>query len=359
MDKLDALWQDNIIRFDIGGRDLTLRTGETLIEKLYPVEDTKGNSGGKGTLRITNLRLIWVAENTQKINLSIGYGCVMNINKKSTQSVNMQPKHQISRGSSESLHIIARSFGTRYEFIFTPLTKRNVQLLAILLSVYKAYDSSRLYRELRLRACLLENMKLILLPGERMYDELDGVWSLTSDQGNLGRLYITNIRAVWTSSVSANLNISLPYLHVNSIKIQNSKFGKALAVETSKQCGGYLLGFRTDPVDKLTDIQKQLISLRQLYNKNPLFGEELSHEEHEDPVNNLQDEIDLQEAPVDRDDVLSLYLAEDPKVTRDRPIYSEELGLAIEPLPEGYTLEGLWTIFPKNNETTRQNPMHP
>ncbi|KER31235.1 hypothetical protein T265_02548 [Opisthorchis viverrini] len=48
MDKLDALWQDNIIRFDVGGRDLNLRAGETLIEKMYPVEDTKGNSGGKG-----------------------------------------------------------------------------------------------------------------------------------------------------------------------------------------------------------------------------------------------------------------------------------------------------------------------
>ncbi|OON23708.1 hypothetical protein X801_00376 [Opisthorchis viverrini] len=47
MDKLDALWQDNIIRFDVGGRDLNLRAGETLIEKMYPVEDTKGNSGGK------------------------------------------------------------------------------------------------------------------------------------------------------------------------------------------------------------------------------------------------------------------------------------------------------------------------
>ncbi|KAG5446153.1 Bardet-Biedl syndrome 5 protein [Clonorchis sinensis] len=353
MDKLDALWQDNIIRFDVGGRDLILRAGETLIEKLYPVEDTKGNSGGKGTLRITNLRLIWVAENTQRINLSIGYSCVMNINNKSTES--------ISRGFSESLHIIARSFGTRYEFIFTPLTKRNVQLFAILLPVYKAYDSSRLYRELKLRACLLENMKLILLPGERKYDELDGVWSLTTDQGNLGRLYITSIRVVWTSSVSANLNISLPYLHVNSIKIQNSKFGKALAIETSKQCGGYLLGFRTDPIDKLTDIQKQLISLWQLYNKNPIFGEELSHEEHEDPVDNPQDETDddLQEAPVDRGDVLSYYLTENSKDTRDRPIYSEELGVAIESLPEGYTLEDLWTIFPKNNETMRENPIHP
>ncbi|OON23707.1 hypothetical protein X801_00375 [Opisthorchis viverrini] len=116
----------------------------------------------------------------------------------------------------------------------------------------------------------------------------------------------------------------------------------------SVQCGGYLLGFRTDPIDKLTDIQKQIISLRQLYDKNPLFGGELSNEEHEDPVENPQDETDdIQEAPVDRGDVLSFYLAEDPKVTRDRPIYSEELGVAIEPLPEGYTLEELWTIFPE------------
>ena len=38
------------------------------------------------------------------------------------------------------------------------------------------------------------------------------------------------------------------------------------------------------------------------------------------------------------------YLA-DPHKRKDRePVYSEELGLAIEQLPEGYTVSDLWQI---------------
>ena len=41
-------------------------------------------------------------------------------------------------------------------------------------------------------------------------------------------------------------------------------------------------------------------------------------------------------------DVMQAYLS-DPHKTQDRdPVFSPELGLAIEELPEGYTLADLW-----------------
>lgn len=58
------------------------------------------------------------------------------------------------------------------------------------LPILRAYDSSRTYRELRIRYPLLENRKLALLPKEQQYDELDGVWNLTTDQANDSRSFI-------------------------------------------------------------------------------------------------------------------------------------------------------------------------
>jgi hypothetical protein len=41
-------------------RLLRLTAGESIVERIDNVEDTKGNNGDRGLLRITNIRLIWV-----------------------------------------------------------------------------------------------------------------------------------------------------------------------------------------------------------------------------------------------------------------------------------------------------------
>jgi Bardet-Biedl syndrome 5 protein len=48
---------------------LRLRAGEVQIEKIEHVEDVKGNHGDRGTLRVTNLRLIWNSTSMSRINL--------------------------------------------------------------------------------------------------------------------------------------------------------------------------------------------------------------------------------------------------------------------------------------------------
>ena len=55
------LWQDREIKFDIDKYDLAERPGERVLGYFDPVEDTKGNNGQRGFMRITNLRLIWEA----------------------------------------------------------------------------------------------------------------------------------------------------------------------------------------------------------------------------------------------------------------------------------------------------------
>ena len=62
------------------------------------VEDTKGNKGDKGSLIITNLRLIWFCDDNRHINLSIGYDCVMSNDVKEVESV-------LKGGFSQALYL--------------------------------------------------------------------------------------------------------------------------------------------------------------------------------------------------------------------------------------------------------------
>lgn len=44
--------------------------------------------------------------------------------------------------------------------------------------------------------------------------QVNGVWNLSSDLGNQGVFFITNVRLVWYCSTTDAFNISLPYLQV-------------------------------------------------------------------------------------------------------------------------------------------------
>ena len=60
----EFIWHDREIRFDSNAEDLQCRSGEKVIDSIQHVEDTKGNNGERGSLLITNLRLIWFSEQT-------------------------------------------------------------------------------------------------------------------------------------------------------------------------------------------------------------------------------------------------------------------------------------------------------
>jgi Bardet-Biedl syndrome 5 protein len=83
----DFIWQDREIRFDIPVLQLQPRKGELIVDSINQVEDTKGNNGDKGSLIITNLRLIWFGDSNQRINLSIGFDCILNTEIKETNSM--------------------------------------------------------------------------------------------------------------------------------------------------------------------------------------------------------------------------------------------------------------------------------
>jgi Bardet-Biedl syndrome 5 protein len=65
-------------------------------------------------------------------------------------------------------------------------------------------------------------------------------------------------------------------LHISS---QESKYGLALVIETTKRSGGLLLGFRIDPVSKVNETRDKLQKLWRAYHHNPDYGVQVVHQE--------------------------------------------------------------------------------
>jgi Bardet-Biedl syndrome 5 protein len=124
------------------------------------------------------------------------------------------------------------------------------------------------------------------------------VWNLSSDQGNLGTFFITNVRLVWHANLAENFNVSIPYLQMQAIKVRDSKFGHALVIETSPKSGGYVLGFRVDPAEALDDVYKEIFSLHSIYSVTPIFGVHHTIDEKAAPIEELkvkrvQDDVEI------------------------------------------------------------------
>ncbi len=111
--------------------------------------------------------------------------------------------------------------------------KNSPRLFTTIQTVNRSYETSRLYRDLKLRCAIVKDNQLQLLPDETVYSKVPDVWNLSSDQGNLGTFYVTNVRVVWFASLAENFNVSIPYVQIRTIKVRDSKFGNALVIETS------------------------------------------------------------------------------------------------------------------------------
>jgi Bardet-Biedl syndrome 5 protein len=60
------------------------------------------------------------------------------------------------------------------------------------------------------------------------------------------------------------------------IKVRDSKFGKALVIDTTEAGGNYVLGFRIDPKEKLFSVYKALLSIHETFMQYPEFGVEFN-----------------------------------------------------------------------------------
>jgi len=335
------VWQDREIHFDDNVQNLEPRRGEFVIDAIEAIEDTKGNNGERGSLMITNLRMIWFSSKSKKVNLSIGYNSITNIAIKIASSR--------LRGSTQALYVLTKQQSSRFEFVFTNMVKSSPRLFTTVQTVFRAYDTSKTYRDLRLRGATVKDQQLILLPQEQVYNKVSGVWNLSSDQGNLGTLYVTNVRAVWFAGMAENFNVSIPYLQIAAVRVRESKFGPALVIETTPSSGGYVLGFRVDPKEKLTELYQEVSSMHTTFSANPIFGVEFSLQEQPKALEQLKVPMREEDVTIVDDeahDAFTAYYAESNKSSDREAVFSNSLGLAIEKPPEGFTTSQLWAVIP-------------
>ncbi|KAK6636783.1 Bardet-Biedl syndrome 5 protein [Polyplax serrata] len=338
-------WEDSEIRFDIPFSQMKLRSGEKLIDKLDSVEDTKGNGGDKGRLVVTNLRILWHSLSSPRVSLSIGLNTIISATTKNVISK--------LRGPVEALYLLTKTANNKYEFIFTNLMPGTTRLFTSVTGVHRAYVSSKMYRELKLRGAIMKNKQLQLLPLEQIVTTENGVWNLSSDQGNLGSFIITNVRVVWFAEMNEHFNVSLPYLQISLVKIRESKFGVALVIESVESSGGYVMGFKIDPQERLKAIHREILSLHTVYSKCPILGVEYTVGNEpilsEDPptVPEVEKDLDVTSSVISR--TVNVYIADDDINPAARPpVYCSDLGLAVEELKEGFTMQDLWEVLPSN-----------
>ena len=148
----NRVWEDRELRFDTLLQHLKPRKGEFEIDSINSVEDTKGNNGERGFLIITNLRLIWACHKTPTTNLSVGLNCITSVNIKAASSR--------LRGSTQALYVMTKFQKSRFEFVFTSLVKNSPRMFTTVLSVYRSYDTTRLYRDLKLRGAIIKQKSL-------------------------------------------------------------------------------------------------------------------------------------------------------------------------------------------------------
>lgn len=111
------------------------------------MEDTKGNNGERGSLLITNLRLIWFSDINKNVNLSVGFDCILNTEIKETFSA--------IKGNTLALYLRTSFINNRYEFIFSSLVKNSPRLFTSFQAVIRSYESTKLYRDLKLRSAII------------------------------------------------------------------------------------------------------------------------------------------------------------------------------------------------------------
>ncbi|XP_017881846.1 Bardet-Biedl syndrome 5 protein homolog isoform X2 [Ceratina calcarata] len=264
------MWQDNEVRFDISYNQMQLRLGEFTVDKLDLIEDTKGNAGDNGRLVVTNLRILWHSLFLPRVNLSVGFNTFVTVNTKTVHS--LQGKHV------QALYVLASFRNCRYEFIFTNLDPKSTRHYTSVIGVYRAYVSSKIYREIRLRSGIINDKQLTLLPQEVVHSTSQDIWNLSLEQGNIGILIITNIRLVWFADMNYQFNISIPYLVIANISIKNSKFGPTLVITSTETSGEYVLGFQINPIQKLHTVHKEILMILKTFEKSPIFGVDYTFE---------------------------------------------------------------------------------
>jgi len=124
----------------------------------------------------------------------------------------------------------------RYEFIFG-LTDRAALNFEYLKKLIQRYENTRVFRDLRVRSQVVKENNRVLLEEESVFLREQGVWNVGIEKGNVGSMYLTNVRIVWFREMSTNLNVSIPWIQIEKINIARHQMGNIIEIQTNEQSG--------------------------------------------------------------------------------------------------------------------------
>ena len=75
-------------------------------------------------------------------------------------------------GSTQALFVLTKFHNSKFEFIFTNFVRDSPRLFTTIQTVFRAYDTSRMYRDLKLRGAVISDKELKLLPQEQIYSQV-------------------------------------------------------------------------------------------------------------------------------------------------------------------------------------------
>jgi len=370
------IWQDREVRCDGTKQTLMLRKGEESFDTINHIEDSRANNGEIGTFIFTNLRLIWLNNSAPERNLSIGYDTIEELTEKEYESK--------IKGNTKAIFIKSKSGSQRYQFSFNSVSESSPNLYNALNNILKIYDSGRLYRDLKFKGKIMnfKEKKLDLLLDEEISGKYKNISFVSSDQNYFGTFITSNIRIVWFCNNVENFNLSIPWIQISSINLQeNEEYGKILIIKSQKLFGGNSYPFFSNDQKVINNLINEVLSLKKIYQSNPILGidirklvdnnqfekqkknpnneintnskkdNEKKKSKHDILYENLLNNMNDDDEIVDNNyinETANIYLLNDNKsdqVVLSDIVYNEELGLAVQKLPENVTIDSLWKII--------------
>ncbi|KAH0791801.1 bardet-Biedl syndrome 5 protein [Histomonas meleagridis] len=316
--------------------ELTKVPGEYIYTLIVRVEDLKAHPGQYGQLQITNIRLIWRIPHTVN-NISIGYKTISNYSIKETVAS--------GDGVTESLTLHCMVGHKVYEFIFC-VSKSTPSNFRFFETAYQNYINSTLLREQRLRSSIIKDGKLILLINEQVILRLDGISNFAGLQAKSGTAIVTNLRFIWYSEIVSNFNVSIPLILLPELSTHRSKrFGRALYLKLRSNGDRFMYGFTYQPEEGLVKFTNTFEKVRLAAMRHPMLTPLLKLEEkvvNTENVNANDVEEDTNVLEVDNALMYVPIDLIDDNAEKGKIVFDKTIGLAIEELPKGCTLESRW-----------------
>ena len=392
------VWQDREVRCDGIKNTLKLRRGEESFDTINYIEDSKANNGDIGTFIFSNLRLIWINNQTPERNLSIGYDTIEDFSEREFESK--------IKGTTKAIFLKCKSGNQRFEFSFNSISENAPNLYNALNNILKIYDTGRLYRDLKYKGNIInfKEKKLDLLIDEIISNQFNDISFVSSDNNYNGILIISNIRLVWFCNNIDNFNLSIPWIQMTSIDSKdNQDYGKLLVIKAHKLFGGNTYIFYSNNQNTINNAINEVLNLKTIYQKKPILGIDIkklmdtndfykspnsnkevsdnkintNSDKNTNQVNDNNNNNNNNERPKNKHDIAyekvlenmqddenevennnyinetaNIYLLNDNKsdqVAITDIVFSEELGLAVQKLPEGVTIDSLWKLINDKN----------